>query len=229
VPAVSLLYHSMALPADVQMRMNEQSADHYRLFGIRTVVTAAGAPVPIAPFWRREQTIGPFDIYATPDTRYFDVVDASAAMHVTKQPFYDVNDRWLQSDWVGKRQHLLLDLGGVPPGTAVAPEGPLPAVRELPLAGSVTSEREGEATVEMTRPACVLYKMTWHPNWHAWVDGTPVTTAMLSPGFLAVPVDAGKHTVTLRYEGSAWKVWLALAGIVAVAAMAVVPKRAKAG
>ena len=224
VPAVSFLYHAMALTADIQTRMNEWEPAHYRLFGIRTVVAPAGIQTPLPPFWKRDQTIGRFDIFATPEAGYFDVVDVPAAVHTTKHNFYDVNDRWLQSDWVAKRQHLLLDLGGPAPDNLRRwPENALPAVPVLSSPGAVTAEREGEAEVEITRPSYVLFKMTWHANWHAWVDQAPVATAMLSPGFIGVPVRSGKHTITLRYEGSAWKLWMALAGISTVVFLARVP------
>ncbi|MCU1238695.1 MAG: hypothetical protein JWP63_6662 [Candidatus Solibacter sp.] len=214
VPAVSYLYHAMALPADIQLRMNEWDPVHYRLFGIRTVVAPAGIQTALPPFWTREQTIGRFDIFAMPETGYFEVVDAPVAVHATKHSFYDVNDRWLQSDWVVKRQHLMLDLGGTSKDKPrLWPEAALPAVPALPPAGAVAAEREGEADVKIARPSYVLFKTTWHPNWHAWVDHAPVATVMLSPGFIGVPVEPGKHTVVLRYEGSAWKLWLALAGI----------------
>jgi hypothetical protein len=36
----------------------------------------------------------------------------------------------------------------------------------------------------MARGGYVLFKETWHPNWRALVDGRPVGTAMLSPGFV---------------------------------------------
>src|ERR1022692_4893691 len=118
----------MALPADIQPRMNEWNPDHYRLFGIRTVVAPAGIQTALPPFWTREQTIGRFDIFATPATGYFDVVDAPATVHTTKHNFYEINDRWLQSDWVAQRQHLLLDLGGpVPDNLRLWPENALPA------------------------------------------------------------------------------------------------------
>jgi hypothetical protein len=221
VPAVSYLYHAMALPADIQPRMNEWNPDHYRLFGIRTVVAPAGIQTALPPFWTREQTIGRFDIFATPATGYFDVVDAPATVHTTKHNFYEINDRWLQSDWVAQRQHLLLDLGGpVPDNLRLWPENALPAALSLPSPGAVAAEHEGEAEVDIARPSYVLYKMTWHRNWHAWVDRAPVATAMLSPGFIGVPVGPGKHTILLRYEGSAWKLWLALGGICGVVFLA---------
>jgi hypothetical protein len=219
----------MALPADIQPRMNEWDPAHYRLFGIRTVAAPAGIRTALPPFWTRDETIGRFDLFSTPDAGYFDVVDAPFAVSTTKHTFYDINDRWLQSDWVAKHQHLVLDLAGfVPPLPRLTPDQSLPPAPSSPAAGEVFSEREGEtfdAEVGVARPALVLFKMTWHANWRAKVDGTTVSTAMLSPGFIGVPVTAGKHHVSLRYEGSAWKIWLALAGILAVAAMSIVLRR----
>jgi len=222
-PAVAYLYHAMALTADIQPRMNEWNPAHYRLFGIRTVVAPAGIQTPLPPFWSREQTIGRFDIFRTPETGYFDVVDAPAAVHTTKHNFYEVNDRWLQSDWADKRLHLLLDLGGpVPERLRIPPEDALPALPAFPAAGVIQSEHEAgdtyRADCDVSRPAYVLFKMTWHANWRATVDGRPVATSMLSPGFIGVPVSRGRHSIELRYEGSAWKLWLALAGLIGIAA-----------
>src|SRR5207248_963030 len=119
IPAVAFLYHAMALTAEIQPRMNEWNPAHYRLFGIRTVVAPAGIRTPLPPFWTHEQTIGRFDIFELPSWGYFDIVDVPAAVHVTKANFYEVNDLWLQGDWVEKRLHLWLDLGGpAPPGLA---------------------------------------------------------------------------------------------------------------
>ena len=229
VPAVAYLYHAMALTADIQPRMSQWNPAHYRLFGIRTVVAPAGVQTPLPPFWSHEQTIGRFDIFRTPETGYFDVVDAPAAVHTTKHNFYDVNDRWLQSDWADKRLHLLLDLGGpVPERLRIPAEDRLPALPAFPAAGAIRSEHEADqsyrADCDVSRPAYVLFKMTWHANWRATVDGRPAATAMLSPGFIGVPISPGRHTVELRYEGSAWKVWLALAGLIAIAAHGLRPR-----
>ena len=44
-------------------------------------------------------------------------MDAAAAVPVNKDNFYDVNRRWLRSDWVEKRAHLWLDLRGDAPSS----------------------------------------------------------------------------------------------------------------
>jgi hypothetical protein len=64
----------------------------------------------------QHEQIGPFRIFDAPPASYFDVVDVIASVQTTRNNFYDVNDRWLQSDWVLKRAYLWLDRqGGSPP------------------------------------------------------------------------------------------------------------------
>ena len=67
--------------------------------------------------------------------------------------------------------------------------------------------------------------MTWHPNWAAYVDGKAATTAMLSPGFIGVPMTAGRHELLLRYEPGMWKLWMALGGLLAAIGLAVAERR----
>jgi hypothetical protein len=97
---------------------------------------------------------------------------------------------------------------------------PLPATP----AGSVIGERQQDevytAEYEAARPAFVLFRMTWHQNWRARVDGVVKPTMMLSPGFAGVRTEAGRHRVEWRYEPGTEKFWLALAGLLAVVTLA---------
>ena len=74
-----------------------------------------------------------------------------------------------------------------------------------------------QANVDAARPSYVLFKMTWHPNWKVYLDGVPVKAAMLSPGFLGVPVSAGRHHITCRYESGSLKVSVALVSLILIA------------
>ena len=72
-----------------------------------------------------------------------------------------------------------------------------------------------QAEVQANRPAFALFRMTWHQNWKASVDGQPAATFMLSPGFIGVPVAPGTHRVELRYQPDGWRLMLACAGLMA--------------
>ena len=134
VPAVAFLYHSMALTSDIMVRFNEWNPSHYRLFNIRTVVAPAGAEPVVPPFLMPLEQKGRFRLFDAPGNSYFDLVDVAAAVKTTRNNFYDVNDRWLQSDWVIKRAHLRLDWRDdvAPPIARLSPEDALPPFPMLP-------------------------------------------------------------------------------------------------
>jgi hypothetical protein len=205
VPAVAFLYHSMALTSDIMVRFDELNPSHYRLFNIRTVVAPAARPIALPPFLLPRGQIGPFRVFEAPPSSYFVVVDVHFSVKTTRNNFYDFNDRWLQSDWVIKGQHVWLDWHGDASQALfrLAPDEALPMLPPLPRPGNVVSERkDGEthgATIEANRAGFVLFKMTWHENWKAYIDGNPQQTVMLSPGFIGVRIQPGHHEVVMRY------------------------------
>jgi hypothetical protein len=227
VPAVSFLYHSMALTSDIMVRFNEWNPSHYRLFNIQTVVAPAGGPdvgaaVAVPPFLTPIGQNGRFRIFSALGGSYFEVVDALASIKTTRNNFYDINSRWLESDWVVKRIHLLLDWhDDAPPWIPrMAPEDALSPMPALSFPGAVTHEqRYGEtygAAVDARRLCYALFKVTWHSNWKAYVDGIAVKTVMLSPGFVGVPLRSGHHQIVCHYEPGRWRGTLAIVGLMAV-------------
>jgi hypothetical protein len=221
VPAVSFLFHAMSLPADIMARFDETRPAEYRLFNIRTVITPSGhGPQP--SFLKLRDDLGAMQVWDAPGAGYFDIVNVPAAVAADRESFFEVNDRWLHSRWLEKGQYLLVDFfGDAPPALPrIAANRPLP---DLPLtgiaendAGAVKSETQRgqvySAVVTPARPAYALFRMTWHPAWKAYVDGKPRRTAMLSPGFIGIPVETGRHRLELRYQPGPSKIEMAAAG-----------------
>ncbi len=52
----------------------------------------------------------------------------------------------------------------------------------------------------MQGTAYVLFKMNFHPNWNALVDGKPTKVFALSPGFMGISVDSGIHDIDFQYK-----------------------------
>jgi hypothetical protein len=185
----------------------------------------------VPAFLKPGAIFGRFQIFDTPANGYFDLVDVSAALPVNRDDFFDSNDRWLKSDWAPRRQHLWLDLSGGAPGglSRLAAGVSLPPAPSAPSPGEILSTRQSgevyQAEFDAARPAWALFKMTWHPNWKAYLDGQPREAAMLSPGFVGLPVPAGRHTLLCRYEPGNWKLWMALAGLLAVLLMGMAERR----
>jgi hypothetical protein len=72
------------------------------------------------------------------------------------------------------------------------------------------SEADIVAEVEAQAPTTFMIHESWHPRWHAYVDGNEVTVRRVTPDFPAVDVGPGKHTIELRFERPWWLigVWL---------------------
>ena len=117
IPQASVTYHTAALTADLFPEFDEQNPAHYRLFNVRSVVAPANLASGLPGFLSPRTQIGRDRIFDAPGSGYFDIVDAAAAVPVNKDNFYDVNRRWLHSDWVEKRAHLWLDFGGDAPSS----------------------------------------------------------------------------------------------------------------
>ena len=231
IPAVGFLYHSMALTSDISLRFNEFDPAHYRLFNVRSVVAPGDGSVTLPLFVIPRMQFGNFRVFDAPAVGYFDVVDVFASVGVTRENLYDVNDRWLQSRWPGARNHLLLDIGaGAPSGlTRLRADVPLSEPPPLPPAGQVSAEQQDgqvyRAEMDVSRPAYALFKMTWHRNWKAYVDGSAAPTVMLTPGFTGVSLAPGRHRIEMRYEPEAWKAPLGLAAILLVGLIGIVESR----
>jgi hypothetical protein len=223
VPTVGYLSHTMALTSGVMLGFDERNPAHYRLFDIRSFIVPAGTKYPVPVFLTPGPVFGRFQIFDTPANGYFDLVDVPGALPVTRDDFLQVNDRWLKTVGPSSRQHVRLDLPGVqtPPVTPPAPNAPSP--------GDILNARQSgeffQTEFLATRPAWALFKMTWHPNWTVSLDGQPQKTAMLSPGFVGVPVPAGRHSLVFRYESGTWKLWMALAGVLAAILMGLTERR----
>jgi hypothetical protein len=198
VPTVGYLSHTMALTSGVMLDFDERNPAHYRLFDIRSFIVPAGTKYPVPVFLKPGPVFGRFQVYDTPANGYFDLVDVPAALPVNRDDFFDVNDRWLKTVGPSSRQHLRLDL----PGTASST--PAPPAPNAPSPGEILNAHQRgdvyQAEFLAARPAWALFKMTWHPNWKAWLDGQPRETAMVSPGFVGIPVPPGRHTLVFRYK-----------------------------
>ena len=67
------------------------------------------------------------------------------------------------------------------------------------------------AELDVRAPTTFLVHESWHPRWHAYLDGEDVAIRRVTPDFPAVDVPAGHHTLALRFERPWWALgsWLA--------------------
>ena len=85
-----------------------------------------------------------------------------------------------------------------------------------PDSGTITNEKVSsqriEVTVDCREAATLIFKTTYHPNWHVLVDGGEQPAFMVSPSYLAVVVPSGHHEIRAEYRSSTLKKILLIFG-----------------
>lgn len=136
---------------------------------------------------------------------------------------------WLNGNGPAERTTWVLDipdmgdshgLVGAPPNTRDSER----LENASPPAGEVLESRayadEATGRVRLEEPALLVFKHGYHPFWTVLVNGEPRPGVFAYPGFLAVRLEPGEHTVLARYRWpsyTAWLVWLGAAVLAAAA------------
>jgi hypothetical protein len=118
---------------------------------------------------------------------------------------------WMKSDAPLSDHHLAYFGYG---GLFQAPDAKvLRAFRVDPSPGDLA---DIYADVDVKQPTTFVARESWHPRWHAYVDGDEVPIRRVTPDFPAIDVPAGKHTLAFRFERPWWAhaAWLAWPGVV---------------
>lgn len=121
---------------------------------------------------------------------------------------------WMKSDAPLSDHHLAYYGHG---GLFQAPDAKvLRAFRVDPSPGELA---DIYADVDVKQPTTFVARESWHPRWHAYVDGVETPIRRVTPDFPAIDVQPGKHTLAFRFERPWWAhaAWLAWPGIVVAA------------
>jgi len=113
---------------------------------------------------------------------------------------------WLKSDAPLSDHHLAYAGYG---GPGPAPDAKV--LRALSVDPSPGDMADIYAEVEVHQPTTFVARESWHPRWHAYVDGTEVPIRRVTPDFPAIDVAAGNHVLAFRFERPWWATasWLA--------------------
>ena len=120
---------------------------------------------------------------------------------------------WLRTDLPMKNRHLLYAGYGLP--------GPAPTGQVL---RSWRQDSPGDladivAEVQVNGVTTFVARESWHPRWHAYLDGVEIPIRRVTPDFPAVDVPTGKHVIQFRFERPWWAhaSWLAWPGVTLLA------------
>jgi len=84
--------------------------------------------------------------------------------------------------------------------------------------GQINNENKNnevyQAEFTALKPAYLLFKVNYHPNWHILIDGQEQEKLMFSPGMIGVAVSPGTHAVKAFYRPQTIKVILFFIGLI---------------
>lgn len=230
---VGYLYHALSLNADVQALFDESRPEQYDLFNIRYVVAPAERTFP--DFVRPVRDFGRHRLYQVTTTGYFDLVASNLVLAGERGDLYAAASAWLRSDLPQMKQHPTVFLGRGSPGNqqtfplSRAGQGILQTPPREPLRGRILFEAVESnaylAEVEVLHESVLLLKVTYHPNWHAIVDGVAAEAVMLIPSYVGVKVSPGIHHIRLEYRSRPLRGTLLLVGLLALPIIALTERQ----
>jgi 6-pyruvoyl-tetrahydropterin synthase related domain len=202
---IGYLFMAMARPGEWQVRLDYRRLEHLDLFNIRYLFAPADKPVPAFAALRARR--GSFALYEVPTSGYFafgsigplsrQTPSAESSLAPAWEEVYQAGDLWLQGPQPARHQFLSL---GAPPPRLPSAEPPHGLVLD-------ESVQPGGYSAHIAAPQDVdlILKVTYHPYWHCEIDARPAAVVPVIPGFMAVRLNSGSHSVRFTYRPPLWK------------------------
>jgi hypothetical protein len=88
------------------------------------------------------------------------------------------------------------------PRSVATVEGPVPLEGASGGEVRVTSYEPEKVVLEVNSPAAafLVTSEAFYPGWRAWIDGVERPLALTNVAFRGLPVPAGEHTITMRFQ-----------------------------
>jgi hypothetical protein len=216
--ATVMPWQTLSLNSPLLWELTTPSMQVCRLFNIRYIIAP---PTLRTRDWYREvlATSG-YNVYEVDSGGYLQLGRVAHIMPMASSgQLFSYNSEWLRGPEPAENKFTafleagemsdseranLLDSGGSDEGSK-----PLGTIEDE----AVTPD-SFTARVTATSPAILVFKTTYHPNWHVTVDGTEQRTFMVSPSLIATSLRPGHHQVRAEYRSSTLKkMLLVLAGL----------------
>lgn len=148
-----------------------------------------------AYLYRRAGTVP--RLYAAPSLRV--VKSDEAALNLVARPSFRPDQQAV----------VTVPGGAVPTGLASLQEQ---ATEPLDFEGTITQYENNSvrAQVSVDRPALIVFTEMYDPGWAATVDSSPTPLWLANYAFRGVLVDAGTHTIEMRFTSAPFRLGLAI-------------------
>ena len=219
-PALGFGLRVPALAMDAEALFNSSVVAQYDLFNIRYVIAPAATRMP--PAARLIGRRGGMLLWQFPTSGYLELGDTAPPPVIANRFTLGAVDRQIlaDQDYASGVYHQVAFAGSGAPGATLT-AGNLPTSPPGAVLVQASDPERGVygGQVHVDRSSVLVLKATFDPGWQALVDGRPVPTTMVAPGFPAIRLEPGSHQVTFRYSGETYWPLLLLLGVAAIAAL----------
>ena len=231
------LPETWSMMSENDQNFDERVLADYDLLNTRYIVSPKFNDFPKEAKLAKE--FGPFKVYSVPTGGWFDVVSSPMFVETDKTNFINLVHLWHRSYPRTWKMHPLISVDKnpvIPDGM----ERRLKMVDEVTYrengeeknifagfpfvfpqatpSGKIISEKVEKqsysATVEVPancRNCLIMFKMSYHPNWRTYLDGTETEKFAVFPYYVAVPASPGRHTIEVVHRPHKLKIFLLFA------------------
>ncbi len=224
-------YQSLSINSDVIWHFQFTNPAHYDVFNARYVVASNQETMPsfLTPILKT----GLYTLYAAPTSGYFGLATTPAGYAGSQAQMQIAIRTWFLSSLPGDGIYPAMAMPGTPHDPNVKYEPMVQAQSDYDKldtgeqaqpTGSINAEKDGlgryEATIQVDNPTTVVLKATYHPDWHAYVDGKEVKPFMVTPSYPAITLPAGSHDVLFVYKSPTMRTVLLFIGLLTLGLVA---------
>jgi len=199
VAEVGFLLRTPSLVADNEAYFNEDDPAEYQLYDIRYVLMPDGMEPPVPATLIASS--GRHRLWQVATSGYLEVIDTAGVVEADRADMATQMQPFLRSAAFHQGRLATVAFDG---GHAASPTLGVGAAPSVPAGSStdlLVEAQDGYFAGDVTanRTAAVVLKATFDPGWRVTVDGRSASPYMVVPGFVAVTVAPGTHTVVFQY------------------------------
>lgn len=225
------LPETWSMLSENEQNFDERNAIDYDLLNIKYVIAPKNQG--FADTAELDRKFGPFELYKVPTSGWFDVVTSPMFVRTDKTNFLNLVQLWHRSFPRRWKMYPLISVDKKPTVPAdiqrnikmvdevtyeengkqknIFADFPLVFPESTP-SGKVLSEKVEKQTYtgvvdipDNCKSCYVMFKMSYHPDFQAKLDGMNVEKFAVFPYYIAVSIPAGKHTVEVSYKSNMLK------------------------
>lgn len=199
IDEIGFTLRTQSLVADNEAYFNQDDPAQYQLYDIRYILMPEGMQPPVPATLIGSS--GRHRLWVVATSGYLQIADTSGIVEADRTDMATQMQPYLQSAAFHQGDLATVAFNG---GTAATPTLPVTAASTTPAGTSVDTVEDGQdglfaGTVTANRTAAVVLKATFDPGWQVTVDGRAATPYMVVPGFVAVTVGPGRHSIVFQY------------------------------